>query len=391
MTDQPSEAYEVVQGARTTMLYIGYNLHGVRRISAQSPARHRPPPDLPVWGDAGRRETPSLGDKVQFLSRRESYPDRPDRIEIIETHFSLVFLTDTHAFKLKKPMQGDGFDFRSIAARRHNAVAELRLNRRLAPGVYLGVVPLTLEANGHLALGGPGEPVDWLVRMVRLEADRMFDRRIGRRDWHYAEIEGLAHRLAEFFATARPIRLSGPRQKTRITEELRATLAAFPAAREKRLLTGLKPIAMRLDAFMTRRAASFRQRVHDRRLVDGHGDLRPEHVYLRDMPRIIDCLEFRADLRQLDPLNEIAYLALECRRLGGPDIGSHLLRRYRARTGDTAPRELVRFYAALNALIRARIAICRLAEPGTRTPKEWTARAAAYLAIAAKESRLLSR
>ena len=109
------------------------------------------------------------------------------------------------------------------------------------------------------------------------------------------------------------------------------------------------------------------------------------------MPRIIDCLEFRADLRQLDPLNEIAYLALECRRLGGPAIERHLLRRYRARTGDTAPRELVRFYAALNALIRARIAICHLAEPGTRTPREWTARSATYLAIAAKESRLLSR
>jgi aminoglycoside phosphotransferase family enzyme len=332
-----------------------------------------------------------IGRKVRFLSRPDSYPEQPSRIEAIETHYSWVFLTDTHAYKLKKPVEGDGFDFRSVAARRRNALVELRLNRRLAPGVYIRVAPLTLDADGNLALDGPGKAVDWLVQMVRLEARWMFDRRLARRDWHYAEIEGLAHRLAGFFATARQARLSAPQLKTRITEELRTTLAAFRAAHEKRLLTELKPIARRLDAFMTRRAPLFRRRIRDRRLIDGHGDLRPEHVYLRDMPRIIDCLEFRADLRQLDPLNEMAYLALECRRLGGPAIERHLLRRYRARTGDTTPCELVRFYAALNALIRARIAICHLAEPGTRTPREWTARAATYLTIAANESQSLAR
>lgn len=341
--------------------------------------------------NGGPNSEVEIGRKVRFLSRPDSYPEHPSRIDPIETHYSWVFLTDTHAYKLKKPVAGDGFDLRTVAARRRNALAELRLNRRLAPGVYLRIVKLTLEADGTLALGGLGEAADWLVQMVRLEAGRMFDRRLARGDWHYAEIEGLAHRLAGFFATARQVRLSAPQFKTRIARELRTTLAAFQAAPEKRLRTELKPIARRLDTFTIRRAALFRRRSQDGRLVDGHGDLRPEHVYLRDMPRVIDCLEFRADLRQLDPLNEIAYLAIECRRLGGPPIERHLLRRYRTRTGDTAPRELVRFYAALNALIRARIAICHLGEPGTRTPQQWTARAAAYLAIAANESRLLAR
>jgi hypothetical protein len=205
-----------------------------------------------------------IGRKVRFLSRPDSYPEQPSRIEAIETHYSWVFLTDTHAYKLKKPVQGDGFDFCSVAARRRNALAELRLNRRLAPGVYLRVVKLTLAADGTLALGGPGAPADWLVQMVRLEADWMFDRRLARRDWHYAEIQGLAHRLAGFFATARRVRLSAPQFKTRITQELRATLTAFQAGSENRLLTELKPITRRLDAFMTRRAPLFRQRIHDR-------------------------------------------------------------------------------------------------------------------------------
>ncbi len=332
-----------------------------------------------------------IGRKVKFLSHPDSYREHPNRVEVIETHFSWVFLTDTHAYKLKKPVQGDGFDFRSVAARQRNAMAELRLNRRLAPDVYLGAIPLVLRAGGGLSIGGPGRPVDWLVKMIRLEADRMFDSRLARRDWHYAELEALAQTLAGFFATAGRVRLSAPQQNAGIKAELHATLAAFLRAHEPGLQTIIKPIARRLSSFMLRRAPLFRRRIRERRLADGHGDLRPEHVYLKGAPRIIDCLEFRADLRRLDPINELAYLALECRRLGGPAIEGHLLRRYRERTGDAPPRELVRFYMALNALVRARIAICHLAEPGTRTPDQWRARAAVYLAIAAKESRSLSR
>jgi aminoglycoside phosphotransferase family enzyme len=332
-----------------------------------------------------------IGRKVQFLSRRDGYPEHPSRVQVIETHFSWVFLTDTYAYKLKKPVRGAGFDFRSAAARRRNAMAELRLNRRLARDVYVGAIPLVLRADGGLSIGGPGRLIDWLVKMIRLDANHMFDSRLARRDWHYAELEALAQTLASFFATATRVRLSAPQQNAGIKAELNDTLVAFSRAHAPGLQTIMTPIMRRLVTFMLRRAVLFRRRVRERRLVDGHGDLRPEHVYLKGMPRIIDCLEFRADLRRLDPVNELAYLALECRRLGGPAIEAHLLRRYRERTGDAPPRELVRFYKALNALVRARIAIQHLDEPGTRTPDQWIARAALYLAIAARAARLLVR
>ena len=168
-------------------------------------------------------------------------------------------------------------------------------------------------------------------------------------------------------------------------------LATFVAAGQPELLTAAKLIAARLEWFVARCAALFRQRVLERRLVEGHGDLRPEHVYLNGTPRIIDCLEFCAELRQLDPVNELAFLALECRRLGGPSLEGLLLQRYHERTGDAPPPELMRFYKALNALIRARIAIQRLGELGNRTPTEWITRSASYLAIAGKEAGYLSR
>lgn len=337
-----------------------------------------------------QRNAVNLADKVHFLSEPKNYPERSSGVEVIETHYSWVFLTDRHAYKLKKPVQGVGFDFHSVAARRRNALAELHLNRRLAPWVYIGVLPLTCEGDGRLKVAGLGVPVDWLVKMRRLDTNEMLDRRIARGNWHYAELEALAHRLAWFFATARRVRLSLPQLLARIKAELRATPNAFEIAGEPQLRTAAKRIVRRLEGFLQRRGHLLRQRIRRRRLVDGHGDLRPEHVYLKGEPCIIDCLEFRADLRELDPVSELAYLALECRRLGGPGIAARLLRRYRSRTQDKTPPELLRFYTGFNALVRARIALQHLSEPGTRTSKEWTNRAATYLEIADRESRLLT-
>jgi aminoglycoside phosphotransferase family enzyme len=159
---------------------------------------------------------------------------------------------------------------------------------------------------------------------------------------------------------------------------------------EPSLRAAMRAVVRRLEAFLVRRRSLLRQRVRERRIVDGHGDLRPEHVYTPGVPRIIDCLEFRPDLRQLDPVSELAHLALECRRLGRRSIGPTLLRRYRERTGDRPPPELVHLYGALNAVIRARIAIEHLADPGSRTREELIGRADGYIAIAAAEIRFLS-
>lgn len=177
------------------------------------------------------------------------------------------------------------------------------------------------------------------------------------------------------------------RSCARLKSEMEASRSAFRLAGGAKLLAVLQPTVRRLEAFSTRRAVLFRRRIAERRMVDGHGDLRPEHVFLKGSARIINCLEFRADLRQLDPVNEFAYFAL-ARRAG---TRTCLCWRYRQHTGDRPPGALVRFYAALNALVRSRIAIEHVAEPGARTSRHWTARAAAYLAIAEKESRFLSR
>lgn len=110
----------------------------------------------------------STAEKVAFLRTPAAYPTHPRRVDVIETHMSWVFLAGDRVYKLKKPVHYPFLDFRTLASREFHCREEVRLNRRLAPHVYLGVVPLTQDHGGALALGGGGEVVDWLVEMRRL-------------------------------------------------------------------------------------------------------------------------------------------------------------------------------------------------------------------------------
>jgi aminoglycoside phosphotransferase family enzyme len=121
-----------------------------------------------------------IEEKVAFLSRPEAYPDRPKHVEVKQTHMSWVFLTETCAWKLKKPVRTEYLDFTSPKKRRRNCEREVLLNRRLAPDVYHGVVPLTMAPEGNIQLGGHGKVLDWLVCMRRLPSDRMLDQAIAR-------------------------------------------------------------------------------------------------------------------------------------------------------------------------------------------------------------------
>jgi len=328
--------------------------------------------------------------KVAFLESPTAYPEQPSSVERIETHFSWVFLTERRVYKLKKPLRGEGSDFSSADARRRNAEEEVRLNRRLARDVYIGIVPLTLERGSDLAISGAGVVVDWLVEMVRLSAERMLDHRLARGDWRRADINALADRLARFFAAARRVNITPTvyldRFRTECDDSRQALQSGGPALRH-----AAQCVARRVEAFIDRRKDLLLQRLVSGRVVEGHGDLRPEHICLGSTPHIIDCLEFRADLRFLDPVEELAFLTMECDRMGARGIGPVLFRHYRLSARDTPPPVLITFYRGIGALIRARIAILHLTESPVRDPAKWPRRAAEYLAIATRAARHLDR
>jgi aminoglycoside phosphotransferase family enzyme len=322
-------------------------------------------------------DEPTLAAKVAALSRRELYPDPTGSVACTETHMSWVFLTDRHAYKLKKPVRYEHLDFSTPERRRFNCEEEVRLNRRLAAGVYLGVVPLTVDPDRRLRLDGPGRPVDWLVRMRRLPAAGMLDAAIAAGTVRPEEVERIARLLAAFYAAAPHVAVDPDTYRDRFLREIAVNRSELP-------LYGLRPGEFETalehqTRYLARERSLLDARVRQRRIVEGHGDLRPEHVYLGPPAVIIDCLEFSYALRLIDPVDEIGYLALECERLGASSVGERILAAYQARMNDRPPAALLHFYMSFRACVRARLAIWHLRDEVVTDRQKWIDRARDYL------------
>jgi aminoglycoside phosphotransferase family enzyme len=331
---------------------------------------------------------PPLAAKVAFLSAARAYPSPVPQVTRQETHMSWVFFAGGRVYKLKKPERLPYLDFSTLAARETACRAEYRLNQRLAPDVYEAVLPLVGTPDG-LRLGGPGPVVDWVVVMRRLDPAHSLEARLSSGDVADSDLDRLAQTLTRFYRQARRVPTPAARALAGWRAALRANEAVLldptlglPAG----LVRHLCGVARR---FLRCRRALLASRA--RRVVDAHGDLRPEHVWIGSPVRIIDRLEFSAALRAVDPLDEIAFLDMECERLGAPDVGERIRRRVVAGLCDAPPPELYLFYRTYRALLRARLSIAHLLDSAPRTPQKWPRQARLYLAIAALDARRLER
>ena len=323
-----------------------------------------------------------LEDKVAFLRMPQSFPAHPARVEVCETHMSYVFLTESDAYKLKKPVRYPFLDFSTLAARESSCRAEVQLNERLSTSVYRGVVALTCEDEGRLRLGGRGEVVDWLVHMRRLPDERMLDRLIVERRLQAHDLVPLAGRLADFYAGQQRVEVTPRGHIAGLEQEHRLNVELLRQPRFDLDQRELDAVDAAIRHFLAAQQEHLQARVVMGRIVDGHGDLRPEHVCLADPPQVIDCLEFNRALRLVDWADEIAFLGLECTLLGAPWVGSALREPIEARLRDSVAPALTDFYTALRACLRARLAVAHLLEPDPRDGARWLPRARAYLRIA---------
>lgn len=297
---------------------------------------------------------------------------------------SFVFLVGDRAFKFKKPVERPFLNFATLAARKTNCLAEATLNRRLAPDVYLGVTQLTRSPSGALRLGGEGEAVEWLVVMRRLPEALMLDRLLASGPLEEEKIERLASRLATFFRGATRGAISGAVYFQRLRDE-QAENRSLLTRRRFAVDHGRVPVVLdRMDAALKGARTLLESRAEERRLVDGHGDLRPEHICFADGVDIFDCLEFSADLRLTDPVEEIAFLALECELLGAPALGPDLLARIMRHMGEAPPFGLFHLHFARKGLLRMRQSLAHLLDPAPRQPDRWETLAARYMALADK-------
>lgn len=325
---------------------------------------------------------PALERKVRFLERPESYPEPTTKVVVIETHMSWVFLTDEVVYKLKKPARLALLDLVTLRSRKRNAEAEVRWNRRLAPDVYLGVVPLSLDREGRLTLGEGETIVDWLVKMRRLPARRMLDRQIVTGAVVPRDVKRLAERLTDFYRAAPRVEVRTDSYLQRFRNDVRDVETEL---REHRpvLSSRVQRLSKDLLEFLARHERLLEERVERGHIVEGHGDLRPEHVCLSERPVVIDCVEFSHELRTIDPLDELGFLAMECELLGGPAfIAEILFGTYARLTGDVPSRELVWFYELYRSLLRAKTTIWHLRDEAVRDRRKWIVRTERYVTLA---------
>ncbi|MDZ7748810.1 MAG: hypothetical protein U5K43_08130 [Halofilum sp. (in: g-proteobacteria)] len=206
----------------------------------------------------------------------------------------------------------------------------MRLNAPLAPGVYLGVEALVQAAGGALAIGGDGPAVDYLVCMQRLPAERCLEDRIRDDRLDAGEIDRAAETLAPFLPRGAVGGPGGPRRNA-APGRRRGGGAAAAAARAD---AGCRE----LHAALRRALAAQREQLAARECREVHGDLRPQHVYPGDSPVFLDRLTFRRELRLMDPAEELAFLALDCERLGAGWVGERFLETYRRDSATPSPR-----------------------------------------------------
>lgn len=342
--------------------------------------------------EATDHRTPAgLAAKVAFLSRPESYPEGPSAVSVVETHMSYVFVTDELVYKLKKPVRTDFLDFSTLEKRRHSCEESIRLNRRLAPDVYLGMVALVRNEGGQLQIDGNGEPMEWLEKMVRLPESSMLDSAIREKRVRDEDIRRFTRVLAAFYKDAQPCELLPSVYRERFASSIEANdreLRDHAPNLDRQRLAALTSAQL---ALLDREPELLDARVAAGRVIEAHGDLRPEHVCLLPDPVFIDCLEFNREFRQMDTADELCCLALECEFAGAPFIGPIIFETYGEETGDRVPVRLLAFYRTYRAVLRAKLAAWHVKDRPVDEHRKWLARADAYLDLAESYAGSLSR
>ena len=325
--------------------------------------------------------TPSLKEKTDFLLHPDTYGDT-STVEVIETHMSLVFLTDRFVFKLKKPVSFPFLDFSTPLARQKYCNEEVRINRPLGGDTYLSVLAIT-SVNGHLSLNGKGDPVDWLVKMKRLPAEQMLHHAIRANSVDPDALHAAAEKLADFYIGSHSLYPDTDGFRRALIQDIEHSSSDLLRNSFKLNKSVVLGIETELLHFLIKHEDLFDTRIGEGRVVDAHGDLRPEHICLTRIPVIIDRLEFNPGLRIMDIAEELSFLAMECDVLGANAVGDVFMNVYKAESGDEIPPPLIRFYKARRAFLRAKLSINHLLERRYLADRaKWQTRCEAYLGVA---------
>jgi uncharacterized protein len=306
---------------------------------------------------------PPQADIFKAMEKPDFYPHAVSAIEQRDTHISKVFLTGAYAYKIKKPVDLGFLDFTTLDKRHHFCQQELILNRRLAPQVYLDVLPITLK-DGRYSLCGTGKTVEYAVKMRQLPESHSLLRLVRTGKLSGNLIDDLACILADFYhkaLTSKETNAIGSWQtvRTNLEENFRQTKAFVGKFVDERLFLIIRAAA---QAFLRRKKALFQRRLDRGKIRDCHGDLRTGHIYFYEGIQIIDCIEFNDRFRYADITSDLAFLAMDLDFEGYPNTARQLIQSYLNYTEDEEMLVLLDFYKSYRAFVRVKVNCLRLLE-----------------------------
>jgi uncharacterized protein len=307
----------------------------------------------------GARQTQGV---VTAMNRPDFYPHPVQGLSHLQTHISHIFLTGSFAYKLKKPVDLGFLDFRTLAQRRHFCLEELKLNRRLAPEVYLEVLAVVDTPPGPALapLDQPGGQVlDYVLKMAQMDTGRMMDLLLDQGQVKESQVREMARVLARFYRQAGrgpSIDFSGRPQQVRINleENFRQTEHAEGVTVSPARWQAVADYS--LD-FLAGQRELFEKRVAGGHIVDGHGDLHSGNINLPEAgrPIIFDCIEFNERFRHQDLACDLAFLAMDLDFHGRQELSAALLEEFVRRSGDHGLAEVLDFYKCYRAVVRAKV------------------------------------
>lgn len=323
---------------------------------------------------------------IDALRNPRCYPHAVAHLHVVETHISWVVLTGQYAYKIKKPVNLGFLDFRTLEARRFYCEEELRLNRRLTSDLYLELVPITGSIE-HPSIGGHDQILEYAVKMRQFDENHLLDRVQHRGGLLPAHVDDLARALASFHKSCQRApsgaRLGSPESVLMPMDQNFAQVSALISAPGDR--APVERLRQWSDSMGNALRRTFAERQRNGYVRECHGDLHLGNAFLENgTVRIFDCIEFDANLRWIDVMSEVAFLVMDLRHRDHPELASRFLNAYLELTGDYSGLVVLPFYLTYRAMVRAKIALIRSAQPDVRVHQIRAARKeyARYISLA---------
>lgn len=297
------------------------------------------------------------GEEIQQLITG-SFPTRCTNPELKETHISWVILCDDAVFKIKKPLKYSFLDFSTIEQRRYYCEREVMLNNRLTTDVYLDVVPIRKPSSGLSVGGEQGEVIDYAVQMRKLDNDRRMDLLLRNGLVTEDHIHNLANQIASFHREAEIVYPEDPLDIRRKFNDIEGQREFIREQLGDNYANMLEHTLKKSDEFVLDNRRLLEDRIEDGFHRDGHGDLHSRNIFLLDEPVIFDCIEFNDEYRQVDVLNEVAFLCMDLDVFGRPDLSRTFIEAYTSQfhaINGTRDLALFHYYRCYRANVSAKV------------------------------------